>query len=267
MTSWLRRNLAPISNGAWKEIDDNAIGVLRPYLSARKVVDFDGPHGFDYSAVNRGKINIPENHTHQGVDWGIREVLPLVEARVPFVLNQLEIDNYERGAEDIDFSPLEKAALSMAHFEDDVILNGFPDANIEGIVKSSTHNPLPLGKEAENFPQAITEAMQTIQQAGIGGPFTLLLGDKPYRLLMQASASQRYPMTKAIRNLLGGDIVWCSALEGGVLLSSRGGDFVLTVGQDLSIGYASHDREGIELYFCESFTFRVLEPAAAVALT
>ena len=34
----------------------------------------------------------------------------------------------------------------------------------------------------------------------------------------------------------------------------------------LSIGSTSHDREDIEPYFAESFTFRVLEPAAAVEL-
>lgn len=55
-------------------------------------------------------------------------------------------------------------------------------------------------------------------------------------------------------------------LEGGAVLSVRGGDFVLTVGQDLSIGYKLHEAREIELFFTESFTFQVLEPAAAVAL-
>jgi uncharacterized linocin/CFP29 family protein len=51
-----------------------------------------------------------------------------------------------------------------------------------------------------------------------------------------------------------------------VLLSTRGGDYELTVGQDLSIGYASHDRTDVELFLTESFTFRVLEEKAAVFL-
>ena len=40
----------------------------------------------------------------------------------------------------------------------------------------------------------------------------------------------------------------------------------MTVGQDLSIGYRSHDKENVDLYLTESFTFRVLEPAAGVEL-
>jgi uncharacterized linocin/CFP29 family protein len=61
--------------------------------------------------------------------------------------------------------------------------------------------------------------------------------------------------------------VWAPAIQGGaVLLSVRGGDFELTVGQDLSIGYATHDRTDVELYLTESFTFRVLEEKAAIFL-
>jgi uncharacterized linocin/CFP29 family protein len=62
-------------------------------------------------------------------------------------------------------------------------------------------------------------------------------------------------------------LIWAPALkEGAVLLSTRGGDYELTVGQDLSIGYASHDRTTVELYLTESFTFRVLEDKAAILL-
>ena len=42
---------------------------------------------------------------------------------------------------------------------------------------------------------------------------------------------------------------WCGrpAVNGAVVLSTRGGDFELTVGRDLSIGYASHDAAGAPL--------------------
>ncbi|HDP93831.1 MAG TPA: bacteriocin, partial [Candidatus Aminicenantes bacterium] len=55
-------------------------------------------------------------------------------------------------------------------------------------------------------------------------------------------------------------------IEGGLVLSGRGGDFQLTVGQDLSVGYKSDQREMVHLFITESFTFQVLDPAAAVAL-
>lgn len=48
------------------------------------------------------------------------------------------------------------------------------------------------------------------------------------------------------------------------MISRRGGDFLLTIGQDFSIGYTSHNKDTVELYLTESMTFQVLEPAAAV---
>ena len=56
------------------------------------------------------------------------------------------------------------------------------------------------------------------------------------------------------------------SMGGAVALSLRGGDFAFESGQDLSIGYDSHDAEVVRLYLEESFSFRVATPEAAVAL-
>ena len=50
------------------------------------------------------------------------------------------------------------------------------------------------------------------------------------------------------------------------MLSQRGGDFLFESGQDLSVGYHTRDRDSVELYITESFTFRVLEDRAAIVL-
>jgi uncharacterized linocin/CFP29 family protein len=77
-----------------------------------------------------------------------------------------------------------------------------------------------------------------------------------------------YPLRKRLEESIAeGSLVWAPALEeGAVLLSIRGGDYELTVGQDLSVGYATHSTDDVELYITESFTFRVLENKAAVLL-
>jgi uncharacterized linocin/CFP29 family protein len=69
-----------------------------------------------------------------------------------------------------------------------------------------------------------------------------------------------------LREILGGPIVWAPAVNGGAVLSLRGGDFLFDSGQDLSIGYLSHDADSIELYLEESFSFRAVTPEAAVGL-
>ena len=61
--------------------------------------------------------------------------------------------------------------------------------------------------------------------------------------------------------------MWTPGLSGGVVISQRGGDFLLEAGQDLSVGYDSHDADEVRLYIEESLSFRVATPEAAVALT
>ena len=74
------------------------------------------------------------------------------------------------------------------------------------------------------------------------------------------------PLLEHLREIVGGPIVWAPAVKGGAVLSMRGGDFLFESGQDLSLGYESHDADAVDLYLEESFSFQVATPEAAVAL-
>ena len=52
-----------------------------------------------------------------------------------------------------------------------------------------------------------------------------------------------------------GDIIWAPAIDGAFVLTTRGGDFDLQLGTDVSIGYTSHDAETVQLYLQETLTF------------
>jgi uncharacterized linocin/CFP29 family protein len=75
-----------------------------------------------------------------------------------------------------------------------------------------------------------------------------------------------YPLFDHLRKILGGPIVWAPGVQGGVVLSLRGGDFLFECGQDLAVGYEAHDAEKVSLYLEQSFSFRVAGPEAAVAI-
>jgi uncharacterized linocin/CFP29 family protein len=92
------------------------------------------------------------------------------------------------------------------------------------------------------------------------------LGAKAYTSVSGAS-DDGYPVLEHIRRLVDGEIVWAPAIEGGLVVTTRGGDFELAIGQDISIGYLGHSRSAVELYLQESFTFRLLTTEAAVALS
>jgi uncharacterized linocin/CFP29 family protein len=75
-----------------------------------------------------------------------------------------------------------------------------------------------------------------------------------------------YPMLEHLREILDGPIVWAPGVRGAVLVSQRGGDFLFDCGQDLSIGYDSHDEQVVRLYLQVSFSFQVATADAAVPL-
>jgi uncharacterized linocin/CFP29 family protein len=265
MTDILKRKLAPVTDEAWKAIDEEAVRAMKPFLTARKLVDFDGPHGLDKAAVNLGRLDYDEKNKVGGVNWATRKVLPLVEIRVPVKLKQFELDNISRGCEDPDLGPLEDAARKAAGFEENVVFNGFAKSGIEGIIPASAHKAVEVGADATKLPEALGKAVETLQMAGVGGPYALVLDAERYYALMQ-NTKPGYPLYKVVESLLGGSIHWSPAVKTGVVLSARGGDFRLTVGQDLAVGYFDRTRDEVEFFITESFTFQVLCPAAAVPL-
>ncbi len=265
MVALLRRSLAPLTDETWKEVDEAAARVLKSQLTARGIVDFDGPCGWDLAALNLGRLATSEEPGPHQVPWGRRLVLPLIETRVPFSLNQMELDSIARGADDADLDPLEEAAQRIAAFEESAIYNGLEPGGIEGIIPQSVHPPIQLPKNTRDFPEAVALAVQTMNQAGIDGPFVLVLGAEAWTGLMQSGAGG-YPPQRVIGTLTYGAPRMSPAIQGGLLISAAKGNFELTVGQDFSIGYASHDRDQVELYLTESFVFRVLEPKASVRL-
>lgn len=261
----LKRNLAPILPEAWKLIDEEARRVLQLNLAGRKVVDFRGPHGWKFAAVNTGRLALLADQPIKDVSVGVRTVQPLVEARTPMVLDIMELDTVARGDVNPDLDPVVQAAERIARLEDQAIFHGYRAGGIVGIIEASPHAPVKVANVAD-WPRAIVQAKEVLRAAGVDGPYALVLGQRAYDELSAAS-EDGYPLRKRIeRSLIDGPFVWAPALTGAVLLSTRGGDFELTVGQDLSVGYAYHEKHQVELYLTESFTFRVLEPKAAVWL-
>jgi uncharacterized linocin/CFP29 family protein len=262
----LKRKLAPISDEAWSQIDDEARRVLKLNLAGRKLVDFSGPHGFKLAGVNTGRLEHIENAPVERVGHAIREVRPLLELRAQILLDTLELDYAARGATDLDLDPVVSAAEHVARAEDRAIFHGFKPGGITGMIEASPHKPIVVPSSRE-WPRAIAEAKEVLRRAAINGPYALALGRPAYDELTseeEGGFPLRYRIEEAMTE---GSLIWAPALENGaVLISTRGGDYELTVGQDLSIGYTAHDRKQVELYLTESFTFRVLESKAAVAM-
>lgn len=261
----LLRDQAPISTAAWKEIDAEATRTLKVLLAARQMVDFVGPLGWTSSAVSTGRTE-KIAPLQDGVAARLRVVQPMVEIRIPFELQREELDAIGRGATDADLDAVRNAARAAAIAEDRAIFQGYPAAGIEGIFAASSAQQLTIPDAYEAYPDIVAEATHRLRSEGVNGPYGIALGPRCYTGLTR-STSRGYPIIDHVRELIDGPIVWAPAADGAVVLSMRGGDFELSVGQDFSIGYLDHTSTSVLLYLQESFTFRVLSAEAAVPLT
>jgi uncharacterized linocin/CFP29 family protein len=261
----LHRELAPISAEAWDEIEQETARTLKRYLAGRRVVDVHGPSGLSLSCVNTGHLTDIESPA-SGVRARQREVLPLVELRVPFTLDRGQIDDVLRGSEDSDWQPARDAARRIAFAEDQSIFAGYEAAGIGGIVPGASNPALALPAQVPDYPMAFAAAVGELRAAGVDGPYSAVLSAEAYTALSEAS-DHGYPVIEHLRKVLDGQIVWAPSITGAVVLTTRGGDFSLHLGQDLSIGYLSHTDTDVVLYLQETFTFQLLTTEAAVSLT
>jgi len=260
----LHRELAPISDAAWADIEEETSRTLKRYLAARRVVDVREPGGVALSAVGTGHLRNIEA-PGRGILARQREVKALVELRVPFDLDRQQIDDVERGADDSDWQPAKDAARELAFAEDRAIFDGYAAAGIQG-VRQGTSNPLmTLPADVRAYPDAIAQALSQLRLVGVNGPYSVLLSADAYTGLSETS-DHGYPVLEHVKRLVDGEIIWAPAIAGAFVLTTRGGDFDFHIGQDISIGYLSHTDTAVRLYLQETFTFLLLTSEAAVAL-
>jgi uncharacterized linocin/CFP29 family protein len=263
----LLRSTAPISDAGWERIDEEARERLTAALAARRLVDFVGPKGWEHSATNLGRTVRLDGAPTEGVTALQRRVLPLVELRGDFTLSREELRDAERGAADVDLSELDRAALRIAEAENVAVLHGFAQAGMAGVTDATSHPPIPLGDDFDAYPDKVAKAVELMLAAGIDGAYGLALGPACYTGVIEATEHGGILVFDHLHQILGGPIVRAAGIVGAVVLSLRGGDFLLECGQDLSVGYDHHDADVVHLYLEESFSFRVATPEAGVALT
>ncbi len=262
----LFRSKAPISEEAWAEIDEEARTSLKELLAARRIVDVAGPHGWSYSSEPTGRVAAVEPPSGLEVQARVRQVQPLVELRTPFTLSRTELDAIDRGACDADLDPVRFAARRAAMAEDRAVFHGYAAGGITGLTEASPHESVIISSDYDAYPSFVATATARLKLAGVTGPYAIALGPRCYTGVIEQSEMGGYPVLEHLRLILGGPVVFAPGVDGAVVVSLRGGDFELVLGQDLSIGYLDHDVDSVELYLEESFTLKVCAPEAAIYL-
>ncbi len=145
------------------------------------------------------------------------------------------------------------------------MFDGYAAAGIQGIRQGTSNPALTLPADVKSYPGAVAQAVSQLRLAGVNGPYALVLGADAYTAAAGGS-DDGYPVLRHVKRLVDAEIVWAPAIKGGYVLTTRGGDFALHIGQDISIGYLSHTDTVVRLYLQETFTFLQLTSEAAAVL-
>jgi hypothetical protein len=164
----LHRELAPISDSAWTQIEEETTRTLKRYLAGRRVVDLEGPVGTSLSAVGTGHLRMITAPA-KGIVARQREVKALVELRVPFELDRQAIDDVDRGANDSDWQSAKDAARQIAFAEDAAIFEGYAAAGIEGIRQGTSNPIMTLPADVRAYPDAIAQSLSQLRLVGVNG--------------------------------------------------------------------------------------------------
>ena len=262
----LMRELAPVTDHSWSQIDQEATRSLKHVLAARRLIEFTGPLGWEFSSVDAGRIETLDSATLGAVEAARRTVAPLIELRSAFSLAKSELAAADRGATDLDLDPVIDASRASALAEDHLVFHGYDPGAVLGIVPSTPHPAVTISEDYSRYPEHVALAVAALRAADVGGPYAIALGARCFTGVTETTEHGGYPVFEHLRQILGGPVVWAPAVDGAVVLSQRGGDFELTVGQDFCVGYRSEDATSVNFYVEESLSFRINTPGAAVHL-
>lgn len=268
-----KQHLAPLSTQAWELVQTQARETLAKNLAGRRVVDVKGPMGLQYHGVGTGRLqpcSFEGQAGIEGVEAGVRQILPVLEVRKSFRLALDEFDALARGASDIDLDPLIEAAKSLSSFEDGIIFNGLAQASIQGMIPASPLKAQNLAKESGGFMQDLATAITRLRTETVeGSPTDIyhLVLSPDLRRLISSEFIGSHSLRQEILKLIGGQIYTSNALSQALLVNAGSGHYELTLAQDFTLGYEQHDADSVTLFLMEAFTFQVINPEASLALT
>lgn len=265
MMDHLRRGAAPLSDRVWKSLDEAVAQAARHVLSARRVATFDGPRGWDHTAVRLGTM-LPCATREGAAVVCVPEVVLLHEVRADFSLPWAAIEVFDRGAPALETKPAEVAAREVALAEDRMVLYGDPAG--DGFL-SHRDSPRVSTQDWAKPGQLVADllkAVEALDGLGISGPYEAVLAPPRYYAYLQAVDDGGYPVARQLKEFISAVHRSMVIRDAGALFSTRGDDFVLTVGGDLAAGYLEHDRDAVRLFCTETVAPQAVTPEAVCVL-
>ncbi len=245
---------------------DRAIERARAMLTARRVLDFEGPLGAGIESLQVGPVH-DQALGETGANVSARRAIPIPRVYSSFVLPQREVEGAMDPGLPLDTSPAEDAAEEVALAEEHIVYHGVRELGVEGIL----HHPASHRVQRSDWSTpggAINDVIQAadkLDAARINGPFSLVLAPSLYNQLFRKYEGSDVLALDHLRRLASGGIWKSHVLDDvGVLLSPDLGPLVCA--EDLTISFLEVRESTLRFVVSSAVVVRLDDPGAACVL-
>ena len=162
---------------------------------------------------------------------------------VPFSVSRATIDDASRGAQRLDLDELEAAVRTLGEAENAARLPRLRRRrHRRASPRSRRTTPSRCRPTSRRIPTSVAKAVNTLRVVRHRRPVRARHRAAGFTAIIESTERGGLLLLDHLRQILGGPVVWAPGVEGAVVLSLRGGDFVLDCGEDLSIGYLAARR-------------------------
>ncbi len=265
MTAYLNRQTSGFSEALWSRIDATAVEAARDILTARRILDVDGPYGPGLTSVEVGDENVtqPGDASKAATVAGRAIAVPML--RQPFDLSIRRVEGHLGKELPLDLRPVEDAAEAVARREEELIYYGLEETGLEGLMTAEGRNRMECSDwdQVENAVNDVLQAVTRLDHSGFRGPYALALSPVRYNALFRRYEGSDMLQVDHLQRLCEGG-VFKAPIEGAVVVDPRVGD--IKVGQDLRVGYGSNDGIHFKLFASESLVLMLDAPTAVCTL-
>ena len=265
---YLNRGDAPFGEGVWEAIDNAVVGSARSQLAGRRLLHTIGPQGLGLKALPFGDRPVQGN-TVEGVTVSSSCMVPVAMIHSEFTLSVRDVAAYEQSGIPLDLDAAVRAALALAHQEDQIVFNGLPALSVAGLLDTPRVRTIKLRpwNNVGDAVQDIIGAVEELDAAGFLGPYALALTPKSYNHLFRLYPHSDTTELEHARQAVTDRIIKAPALPGGGVLLDTSGPFAnIVLGQDMMTSFVGPSAGRYQFAILESIALWVRVPEAICVL-
>lgn len=264
-SDYLGRDEAPFGDDIFSKLDDVVVAVAASQLSARRIMEVEGPYGLGLKSVPLNDAVISDGD----VKVLSSPVLPLPLMQTEFKLSARDLATFEETGFSLDTEAIARAAMAAANAEDTLIFEGSKKLGVEGLMTAERTQSVKLGKweEIGTSGNDTISALTVLDRAGFHGPYLLALAPELYNMLYRLLPQGFQTEMQYVESIVGSKVIKAPGIKKGGVLLAEGKQFAsIVIGLDMSVGYIGPVEAYHEFKIVESITPRIRVPESVCVL-